>query len=248
VWQDRGSASASEVLAGGLRDNCRALVAGDRSFGKGLIQGVFGLEDGSGLVVTVARSSSLVVAVAVLVFSVCTRVVSVRSYPAVHVCRKSSLNCDLMPIHPPCVLSLAPWRYQTPAGVDINGAGVQPDLRRPLGHSWLGGRRARRLGSHKKEKRGLSTRILCRLVASLPPSCIYPPPPPQHTLPLIFCNTIIFLTRPLLTSRGGPSLSIFGRPLGLVRSDAVDMEESEWQQAAARQGGNLCAPAAPLSK
>lgn len=65
---------------------------------------------------------------------------------------------------------------------------------------------------------------------------------------MIYCNTIVFLIGPLLTSHGGPSFSIVGRPLGLVRSDAVDMEESEWQQAAARQGGNLCAPAAPLSK
>jgi hypothetical protein len=31
-------------------------------------------------------------------------------------------------------------RYQTPAGVDINGYGVQPDLRKPLGSSWLGGK------------------------------------------------------------------------------------------------------------
>lgn len=55
MWQDQGSASAAEVLTGGLHDNCRALVAGDRSFGKGLIQGVFGLNDGSGLIVTVAK-------------------------------------------------------------------------------------------------------------------------------------------------------------------------------------------------
>lgn len=84
VWVDRGSASASEVLAGALKDNCRALVAGDRSFGKGLIQGVFGLEDGSGLIITVAR-------------------------------------------------------YVTPSGVDINGAGIQPDIFSELGPSWLGG-------------------------------------------------------------------------------------------------------------
>jgi C-terminal processing protease CtpA/Prc len=47
------------VLTGGLHDNCRALVAGDRSFGKGLIQGVFGLNDGSGLIVTVAKYVAL---------------------------------------------------------------------------------------------------------------------------------------------------------------------------------------------
>lgn len=55
VVDDR-SASAAEVLAGGLRDMCRAAIVGDsNSYGKGLIQGVFGLSDGGGLVVTVAR-------------------------------------------------------------------------------------------------------------------------------------------------------------------------------------------------
>jgi len=84
LWVDRGSASASEVLTGALHDNCRALVAGDRTFGKGVIQGVFGLEDGSGLIITVAR-------------------------------------------------------YQTPAGIDINKVGVQPDVSRELGINLLGG-------------------------------------------------------------------------------------------------------------
>jgi len=55
IWLDKGSASASEVFAGALHDNCRAVVMGDRSFGKGLIQSVFGLENGSGLVLTVAQ-------------------------------------------------------------------------------------------------------------------------------------------------------------------------------------------------
>lgn len=54
VLLDDHSASSSEVLAGALRDNCRAVLAGRRSYGKGVIQGVFGLSDGSGLVVTVA--------------------------------------------------------------------------------------------------------------------------------------------------------------------------------------------------
>lgn len=55
VWIDGRSASASEVLAGSLRDNCRAVTMGQQSFGKGLIQGVYGLKNGAGLVMTVAR-------------------------------------------------------------------------------------------------------------------------------------------------------------------------------------------------
>ena len=55
IWQDGGSASASEVLAGALHDQCRAVVMGSNSFGKGLIQAVYGLKNGSGLVLTVAR-------------------------------------------------------------------------------------------------------------------------------------------------------------------------------------------------
>jgi len=55
VWIDGLSASASEVLAGSLHDNCRAVTMGNKSFGKGLIQAVYGLKNGSGLVVTVAK-------------------------------------------------------------------------------------------------------------------------------------------------------------------------------------------------
>jgi len=40
IWLDGSSASASEVLAGALHDNCRAVIMGDKSFGKGLIQAV----------------------------------------------------------------------------------------------------------------------------------------------------------------------------------------------------------------
>jgi C-terminal processing protease CtpA/Prc len=52
---DGPSASASEVLAGALHDNCRAVLMGDKSFGKGRIQAVYGLDNGAGLVLTVAR-------------------------------------------------------------------------------------------------------------------------------------------------------------------------------------------------
>ena len=50
-----GSASASEILAGALHDSGRAVLVGDRTFGKGKIQSVFELGDGSALFVTVAR-------------------------------------------------------------------------------------------------------------------------------------------------------------------------------------------------
>ena len=49
------SASASEILTGALKDNCRATVAGSKTYGKGLIQSVYELSDGSGLVLTVGK-------------------------------------------------------------------------------------------------------------------------------------------------------------------------------------------------
>lgn len=52
---NRGTASASEVLAAALQDNKRALVAGDRTFGKGLIQTIVELSDGSAMAITVSR-------------------------------------------------------------------------------------------------------------------------------------------------------------------------------------------------
>jgi len=55
VLVNGNSASASEILSGALRDNHRAKIVGDRTYGKGKIQSVFELEDGSGVVITVAR-------------------------------------------------------------------------------------------------------------------------------------------------------------------------------------------------
>jgi carboxyl-terminal processing protease len=55
VLVNQGTASASEILAGALQDNERAKLVGDRTFGKGLIQSLFNLSDGSGLAVTIAR-------------------------------------------------------------------------------------------------------------------------------------------------------------------------------------------------
>ena len=55
VMVDGGSASASEILAGALKDNNRAVLVGTKTFGKGLVQSVRGLGDGSGLAVTIAK-------------------------------------------------------------------------------------------------------------------------------------------------------------------------------------------------
>ena len=55
VLIDEGSASASEILSGAIKDNNRGILVGKKTFGKGLVQSVRSLSDGSGLTVTIAK-------------------------------------------------------------------------------------------------------------------------------------------------------------------------------------------------
>mmetsp|Transcript_405 Transcript_405/g.760 ORF Transcript_405/g.760 Transcript_405/m.760 type:complete len:122 (+) Transcript_405:49-414(+) len=51
---DKNTASAAEVFAAALQDNGRAQIVGEQTYGKGLVQTIARLQDGSALVVTVA--------------------------------------------------------------------------------------------------------------------------------------------------------------------------------------------------
>tara|TARA_A100001388_G_scaffold210938_1_gene161487 strand:- start:126 stop:1136 length:1011 start_codon:yes stop_codon:yes gene_type:complete len=55
VLVDEGSASASEIVSGAIKDNKRGILVGKKTFGKGLVQSMRNIVDGSGLTVTVAK-------------------------------------------------------------------------------------------------------------------------------------------------------------------------------------------------
>lgn len=55
ILVNENSASASEIFSGALKDNLRAKVVGSKTFGKGLVQGINKLDDGSGVNITIAK-------------------------------------------------------------------------------------------------------------------------------------------------------------------------------------------------
>ena len=55
VLINENSASAAEIVAGAMRDAGKAIIVGERSFGKGSVQSIFSLRDGQGMRLTTAR-------------------------------------------------------------------------------------------------------------------------------------------------------------------------------------------------
>lgn len=88
------------MLAGALKDNGRARIVGERTFGKGLIQTIVELSDGSGVAVTVARYQT----------PAGTDINKVRALglPCAHPNHGSNLDCCLFPCSALCVAHRCP--------------------------------------------------------------------------------------------------------------------------------------------
>ena len=55
VLINKGSASASEIVSGALKDHKRAIILGERSYGKGSVQSIIPLKNGGGIRITISK-------------------------------------------------------------------------------------------------------------------------------------------------------------------------------------------------
>ena len=128
VLINEGSASGSEIVAGAVQDNDRGLIVGRRSFGKGLVQSMFRLSDGSELRLTIARYYTP----------------SGRSIQKPYEEGLSEYNMDMHTrvehgelFHADSIKFNDSLKYQTTKGRTVyGGGGIMPDYFIPLDTGW----------------------------------------------------------------------------------------------------------------
>jgi carboxyl-terminal processing protease len=112
VLVDGGSASATEIVAGALQDHDRALILGSTSFGKGLVQSVWTLNNGYNLKLTTGKWFT-------------------PSGRSIHRERKLMPNGDFVEIHPDSLTKaeLSKLTFKSDAGrLEFGGGGIRPDI------------------------------------------------------------------------------------------------------------------------
>ena len=116
VLVDHGSASASEIVAGAVQDLDRGLVAGTNSFGKGLVQNQFRLNDGSKLLLTIAHY-----------YTPSGRVIQ-RDYSKFNDRTDYALDAHKVDVPTDSALATMP-KFKTAAGRTVyGGGGIYPDV------------------------------------------------------------------------------------------------------------------------